>query len=902
MAARNNRGMSFVSSLADEALLDELPVLVWTADDKGSVIHHSEALLRFLGTPASASSPGWFGHVHSDDQVAVTNAWTAAIEMGTSFSCEVRVRCSDGTYRWCAARANARRASSSSLGRWVGVLVDIHDRIVHERGRGEESETFYAAVEAMPTPVGVYKAVRGADGAIVDFRVVYVNEAACQANRMSRESQVGRLLNDILPGHRHSTLFVDYCQLVETGRSLTSTSVVYTDTYGSTKEETRVFRIDADRVHDGFVAVWRDVTDEHHREAQFQQQSALLSAVVESSPVAIFAKDLDGRYTLANSAMAHIFSARPDDIVGRTDRELFGPVVADVFEESDRSALEDGVTITREETIVGADGHQAVFLVAKKSVGSADSVSGVCGVAVDITQRVRAQSQLEVAEARLLLALRAGQLGVWEWNLEDNAIRWSPEAFAILGLQPDSECRVLQDFLTLVHPDDRDAMWREVEAALNTGSEFEAEFRIIGKAELKWVKNRGLVRRDTVGRATGLIGIVQDISGSKAHEQELQRSQAQMRARAEELQLLLDAAPAAIWISHDSDGHTITGSRFAAELLRMRPGDNLSKSAGEDAPRHFTIRSAGRELSPEELPVQRASRGEEIRDFEEEIVFEDGATVTLFGTALPLKDATGTARGAISAFVDVTALKQAEAEIRQAKSVAEAANRLKDQFLATLSHELRTPLNAIVGYVSMLRGDVIAADRRDNALAIIERNARTQLRLVEELLDISRITAGTLRLSLERVSLSELVGAAIDAVHPAAADKQIALRVKIDENVPDVVGDRIRLQQVLWNLLNNAIKFTSRAGEVDIRLSCLAAGVSIIVCDDGDGIAPDFIADVFEPFRQDNRHAGGVQSGLGLGLTITKHLVELHGGTIGVESEGIGKGAAFSIRLPAATS
>jgi len=279
-------------------------------------------------------------------------------------------------------------------------------------------------------------------------------------------------------------------------------------------------------------------------------------------------------------------------------------------------------------------------------------------------------------------------------------------------------------------------------------------------------------------------------------------------------------------------------------------------------------------------------------------VFEDGATVTLFGTALPLKDATGTARGAISAFVDVTALKQAEAEIRQAKSVAEAANRLKDQFLATLSHELRTPLNAIVGYVSMLRGDVIAADRRDNALAIIERNARTQLRLVEELLDISRITAGTLRLSLERVSLSELVGAAIDAVRPAAADKQITLRVKIDENVPDVVGDRIRLQQVLWNLLNNAIKFTSRAGEVDIRLSCLAAGVSLIVCDDGDGIAPDFIADVFEPFRQDNRHAGGVQSGLGLGLTITKHLVELHGGTVEAASAGLNKGATFKVRIP----
>ncbi len=644
---------------------------------------------------------------------------------------------------------------------------------------------------------------------------------------------------------------------------------------------------------------WQGILTDIQRRTEdhaFRRESALLNAVVESSPAAIFAKDLAGRYILANPAMAQFWGRRPADVIGRSDRELAGPDAASIFNESDRLALESGANVTREEAVVGPSQRRQVFLVSKKRVESADGVVGVCGVAVDITEREHAQQQLRQAEERLTLALQAGKLGVWEWHIETDAIHWSAEAFAIVGIPPDGQPRTVQDFLNLVVETDRPALWQQVEAALATGTPFSVEFRIaIGDGQVRWLRNLGIVRQGPTGVVLGLIGTVQNITALKTRDAELERSRADLYARAEELQLLLDAAPAAIWISHDPHGRTITGSKFATELLRMGPGDNLSKSA-KDAPAHFVVRAQGRELPPEELPVQRASRGEEVRDFEEEIVFDDGSTVTLYGTALPLRDADGTARGAISAFVDVTGLKEAESRLRKAQATAEAANRLKDQFLASLSHELRTPLNAIIGYVSMLRSGVIAADRQGNALAIVERNAKMQLRLVEDLLDISRMTAGTLRLAMERLSVPELVGHSIDAVRPAATARNLQVEVELDEDAPDVFGDRIRLQQVLWNLLNNAIKFSAEGGRVGLRVTYDSKTLRIAVWDTGEGIEPSFLPHVFQPFRHASRT--GPQAGLGLGLTISKHLIELHGGSIAGESDGPGKGASFWVELP----
>ena len=233
-----------------------------------------------------------------------------------------------------------------------------------------------------------------------------------------------------------------------------------------------------------------------------------------------------------------------------------------------------------------------------------------------------------------------------------------------------------------------------------------------------------------------------------------------------------------------------------------------------------------------------------------------------------------------------------------ARAEAEQANRTKDEFLAIVSHELRTPLNAIVGWASMLRTGTLDEGRSKRAIEVIDRNARAQAQLIEDILDVSRIVSGNLRLDPRPVHLQQVIEAAVDSVRPMAEAKGIALRVMSDPNAGPVSGDPDRLQQVVWNLLSNAVKFTPEQGEVSIRLESADSHAAIVVTDTGQGIAPEFLPHVFDRFRQADGSKTRRHGGLGLGLAIVRNLVELHRGEVSAQSDGEGKGSTFSIRLP----
>jgi len=246
------------------------------------------------------------------------------------------------------------------------------------------------------------------------------------------------------------------------------------------------------------------------------------------------------------------------------------------------------------------------------------------------------------------------------------------------------------------------------------------------------------------------------------------------------------------------------------------------------------------------------------------------------------------------------ALRNAQllAREQQAREEAEAANRMKDEFLAMLSHELRTPLNAVLGWAVTLRTAKLEGDTAARALEVIERNARAQSQLIEDLLDISRIVTGKLRLDVRLVDLVPVVEAALDAIRPAAGAKSIALAAKLDPRAGPVYGDPDRLQQVVLNLLTNAIKFTGAGGVIDVSLARATAHAEITVADTGQGIAPELLPFVFDRFRQADSSSTRTQGGLGIGLALVKHLAELHGGTATAESAGVGGGATFCVRLP----
>ena len=235
---------------------------------------------------------------------------------------------------------------------------------------------------------------------------------------------------------------------------------------------------------------------------------------------------------------------------------------------------------------------------------------------------------------------------------------------------------------------------------------------------------------------------------------------------------------------------------------------------------------------------------------------------------------------------------------REARAEAEAANRSKDEFLATLSHELRTPLNAILGWAQLLRMGVLPADEAEQGLQTIERNAKAQAQLVDDLLDLSRIISGKLRVEMRPVDLVSVVEGALDSVRPAAEAKGISVVPVLDAHAGPVAGDGGRLQQVAWNLLSNAIKFTPRGGRVDVWLRSTGADAELTVSDSGTGIRPEFLPHVFDRLRQGDASSTRRHGGLGLGLAIVRHLVELHGGTVSADSRGEGRGSTFTVRLP----
>ncbi|MDP9120311.1 MAG: ATP-binding protein, partial [Acidobacteriota bacterium] len=284
---------------------------------------------------------------------------------------------------------------------------------------------------------------------------------------------------------------------------------------------------------------------------------------------------------------------------------------------------------------------------------------------------------------------------------------------------------------------------------------------------------------------------------------------------------------------------------------------------------------------------------------------DDGRLAWLETTGRFIYDEAGRPIRMIGVLRDITERQQAEAERerllageREARREAEVANRLKDEFLATVSHELRTPLNAILGWASLLREDRLDAVSTRRARETIERNARAQNQLIEDLLDVSRIISGKLRLDVRQMDVAAVVEAALDVVRPTAGNKGVRLQSVLDPSAGPVAGDPDRLQQVVWNLLSNAIKFTPKGGRVMVRLERVNSHVEIVVEDTGIGIAPEFQPYIFERFRQADSSTTRVYGGLGLGLAIVRHLTDLHGGTVRVESAGRDRGTMFAVSLP----
>lgn len=672
-----------------------------------------------------------------------------------------------------------------------------------------------------------------------------------------------------------------------------------------------------------------------------------LAALIESADDAIISKTLEGIITSWNAGAERVFGYTASEVLGKSITLLIPP---ELFDE-ERTILQKirrGERIEHYETVRRRkDGELVDISLTVSPIRTDDGeIVGASKIARDVTQRRRARQILDDTAARLNLVLAASHLGDWSWDAITDVVTLSETAARIFGV-PSGPYMTSTELRGFMHEEDRERALLALNQAIEEHMDYDMEYRLRRNDNSEiWVaaKGRGLYSDD--GSFLGMLGVVQDISKSKAIEETLLEQAEALKTLNEVGQIISAELDLHRTVQAVTDAATeLTGAQFGSFFYNLLNEEGASYML-------YTLAGAPREAF-EHFPMPRATdlfgptfRGEGVvRIPDVKLDPRYGKNSPYYGMpeghlpvtsylAAPVISRSGEVLGGLffghpdaDVFTELderTVLslasqaviamdnarlyetaKRARAEAERAATEnerlyrqAEESSRLKDEFLATISHELRTPLNAILGWARLLRMGQISEENSLKALDTIERNARAQAQLIDDLLDTSRIITGKLRMDVRPADPQAFIDAAVEAITPAADAKGVRLQKIIDTGASAIQGDPVRLQQIVWNLLSNAIKFTPRGGRVQLRLERVDSHVELVVSDNGQGIKPDFLPYVFDRFRQADQKTSRQHGGMGLGLAIVRHLVELHGGSVKAMSAGDGQGATFTVSLP----
>jgi PAS domain S-box-containing protein len=571
-------------------------------------------------------------------------------------------------------------------------------------------------------------------------------------------------------------------------------------------------------------------------------------------------------------------------------------------------------------------------------------VMGIAIMTTLVAQAMRDISRLDVTRSLAEAALRRSEERsravseltsdyVYEYSVAMNGELTLEEVTAafirITGFSPE-ESREQGGWKSHILPEDQPIAQQRLQRLL-AGEEDVSEYRIVTRdGETRWLRDYGRAVWDAAaGRVTRIYGAVEDITDRKLAEEKLRESEARYS-------YIFETAGVSIWEGDcsplkaaidklraqgvsDFRRHFADHPEFAQQAVEMIKVIDVN----DETLRMFRARDKGEQISsfaqtftPETMEAftdHMVAFAEGRRSFTTETVFQTlrGDRLNAIVTISHSTPAENIAHALVSV-TDITERKRAEiererlyeqeraarAEAERMRAVAEAANRSKDEFLTMVSHELRSPLNIVLGYSRLMRSGPDDGEFVAHASGIIERNAKAQLQIVEDLLDSARVITGRLRVEAQPTDLTPAIEAALSAIRPAAESKGVELIAHFSPQPEMVLGDADRLQQIVWNLLSNAVKFTPEGGRVELRMESDAERIRIIVSDNGEGIEPEFLPYVFDRFRQADSSVARRFGGLGLGLSLVKQLTELHGGTISAASEGSGRGATFIIMLP----
>jgi PAS domain S-box-containing protein len=649
-----------------------------------------------------------------------------------------------------------------------------------------------------------------------------------------------------------------------------------------------------------------DKTNRPNDVADASAASSYLAAIVESSDDAIIAKNLDGIVQSCNAGAERIFGYTPSELIGRSIRILIPPdrqseedEILDRIRRGERVDHFETVRVTRDGRLVD------ISLTASPVRDASGAIIGVSKVARDITERKRAASALAAQQEWFRVTLASIGDGIIASDAEGRVTFMNGVAETLTGWTNDSaKGQPLADVFHIVNETTRDGVDNPAGLVMRSG-------HIVGLANHTVLISRdGTERpiadsaapiRDEAGHILGVVLVFRDFT-------EQRRAEEAIAEQREWFETTLESIGDAV-IATDVRGRVVFMNPVAEHLT----GWPMDAARGRPCTDIFNIVNEGTRRTVEN-PVTRVLREGVVVGLANHtlLIAADSTERPIDDSGAPIRDREGRIVGVVLVFRDVSDRRRADLEReratsererllaaeRAARAEAERANRLKDDFVAMVSHELRTPLNAILGWTELM-----LKKREDRALTargleIVARNTRLQSQLISDLLDISRIVSGKLRLDIQAVHLSSLAEAAIETVEHAAVTKGIAIERQLDTSIGPIAGDPARLQQIVWNLLSNALKFTPQGGHIRVAVRRADALADIVVEDNGAGIRSDFLPHVFDRFQQADASRARRVGGLGLGLSIVKNLVQLHGGTVHAESEGEGRGATFTVTLP----
>ncbi len=640
----------------------------------------------------------------------------------------------------------------------------------------------------------------------------------------------------------------------------------------------------------GASKIARDITAQKKSETALQRANDRFRLAAAAVSSVIYDWEVASDFVERSIGLMEVVGYRPDEAepTQKWWRDRIHPDDRARIEKEMGEQFAKGDTYSCEYRIRHRDGeYRHVWDRAVCVRNGGNTISRVVGSTMDITDRVRAEESLRRRESEFRILTETIPQMVWTARPDGVVDYFNRRWFDYTDRAPGDT-----SWEGIVDPEQLPRTVELWQNSLRTGRPYEIEYRLRARdGSYRWFLGRAQALRDPDGKIYRWFGTCTDIDDQKRALEGARESEERFRSMA-------DSAPVLVWISEkfgDRSWFNKAWLDFVGRTIEQEVGAGWVENVHPD--------DIGRGMEA----YQSAFKDRTSYRVEYRLRRHDGEYRWMLGNGVPRFSPSGEFIGYIGSALDITDIKRAEeqrnvllASERAARSDAERAGRMKDEFLATLSHELRTPLNAILGWSQLLRTGRLEQTDFEQGLETVERNAKVQAQLIEDLLDMSRVISGKLRLDVQQVELAPVIDAAIETVRPAADAKGIHLHRVMDRKVGAVMGDPGRLQQIVWNLLSNAIKFTPNGGRVQILLDRADNYVHISVMDTGEGISQEFLPYVFERFRQANQATTRKHMGLGLGLAIVRHLTELHGGTVQATSGGEGLGSTFTVTLSAA--